>query len=150
MEALRLSPTEALIKYKLAPLRTRRDIALLGFLHRFAHHKAPSCFNDLFHFGEASALARRRSQAVHDRQIHDPIDGTQSRALERSVYGLIYTYNSFPPEVVAAPDTSGFQRFLQRAVVKASGCAVSQEWWPAVLYDGVRKLNLACLHELFK
>ena len=117
-------------------------------MHRFAHDKAPSCFNELFRSGEASALARRRSQAVHDRQIHDPIDGTQSRALERSVYGLIYTFNSLPPEVAKAPDTSGFQRRLQRAVVNACGRAVSKEWWPAVLCDGVRKLNLASFHTL--
>ncbi len=98
---------------------------------------------------KAAALGRRRSQAVHDGPIHDPFDGTQSRALERSAYGLIYTYNSRPLEVVAAPDTSGFQRMLRRAVVKASGRAASQDWWPAVLYDGARKLNHASPHELF-
>ena len=65
------------------------------------------------------------------------------------MYGFIYTYNSLPAEVVTAPDTSGFQRMLQRAGVKTSGRAASQEWWPAVLYDGVRKLNLACFHALF-
>jgi hypothetical protein len=107
-EALRLIPSDALTKYKLVPLRTRRDIVFLGFWHRFAHHNAPSCFNELFRSGEAAASARRRNQSVHERQI--PIDGTQSRAFERSAYGPIYTYDSFPAEGGAAPDTSGFQR----------------------------------------
>jgi hypothetical protein len=38
LEALALSAANVLVKLKLAPLRTRRDIPLLGFLHRFAHN----------------------------------------------------------------------------------------------------------------
>jgi len=150
LEAMGISPRDALIKFKLAPLQTRRDIALLGFLHRLAHQTAPSCFSELFRFGEASAFVRRRHPPVHARQIHDPIDGTQSRALERSVYGLIYTFNSLPAEVVEATDVATFQRHLQRAVIKASDSHAVGEWWHLVLRDGVRKVSLQALQELFR
>ena len=36
LSRLKLSQTEALFRYCLAPLRTRRDIAMLGLLHRIA------------------------------------------------------------------------------------------------------------------
>jgi hypothetical protein len=150
LEALGLSAADALAKHKLAPLRTRRDISLLGFLHRFAHNKAPSCFSDLFRFGEAAALGRRRHPPVHSRQIFDPIDGTQARALERSVYGLIYTFNSLPADIADCSNTSCFQGALQKAVAAASRKATMNEWWPLVLSDGVRQLSLAALHDLFK
>jgi len=144
-----VSAGDALVKYKLAPLRTRRDIALLGFLHRFAHHKAPSCFSELFRFGEAAALCRRRHSPSHSRQIFDPIDGTQSRAIERSAFALIYTFNSLPAEIVDRSNTSSFQGSLQLAVTKASKNAAMSDWWSQVLCDGVRKLTLPSSHALF-
>ncbi len=150
LEALGVSAADALVKHKLAPLRTRRDISLLGFLHRFAHNKAPPCFTDLFRCGEAAALGRRRPSPPHGRQIFDPIDGTHSRAVERSVFGLIYTFNSLPADTVDCTCTSPFQGALQKAVAAASRKPAMHEWWPMVLSDGVRKLSLAALHDLFK
>ncbi len=150
LEALGISAANALVKHKLAPFRTRRDISLLRFLHRFAHNKAPSCFSDLFRFGEAAALGRRRRPPVHSRQIFDPIDGTQARALERSVFGLICTFNSLPADIAYGSNTSSFQGALQKAVAAASRKAKMNEWWHVVLSDGVRKLSLAALHDLFK
>ena len=38
---LGLLPAEALVKYKLAPLKCRRDMALLGLLHRIVLKDAP-------------------------------------------------------------------------------------------------------------
>jgi hypothetical protein len=140
-------PRDALMKFKLAPLRTRHDMALLGFLRRLAHLAAPSCFTELFRFGGASAFVRRRHPPAHARQIHDPIDGTQSRALERSVYGPIYTFKSLAAEVMEA---ATFQRRLQRAVIKACDSTAIGEQWPWVLRAGVRKVSLQTPNDLFR
>ena len=147
LEALDLDEEDAFTDHNLAPLRLRRDIAMLGFLRRFAHRRVPECLAALFRFGQAAALPRRRQPPCHGFQIFDPIDGTQSRALERSVYGLIYTFNSLPAAVVEDPDTSGFQRKLQHAAKKClSNAKVS---WKLLMTEGILKLSLQEFHAVF-
>ena len=43
-----LSEEDALLSFKLAPLHTRRDIAMLGVIHRIALGHGPSHFRKLF------------------------------------------------------------------------------------------------------
>ena len=47
LEALDLDEEDAFTDHNLAPLRLRRDIAMLGFLRRFAHGKSPSAWRRL-------------------------------------------------------------------------------------------------------
>ena len=148
LEAMQLTEAEAFVKHKLAPLSTRRDIALLGFLFRFAHGLAPRCFNELFRFGQAAALPRRRSVDAHNRQIFDPIDGTQSPALSRTVYSLVHTFNSLPPFVVESSNASAFQHQLQKATLKA--CKSGFPQWHRLLSDGVKQTSLSTFSDFFE
>ena len=52
----------------------------------------------------------------HDIQLCDPIDGTHTRMMDRSILGFIYSFNMLPTAVVHAIDASAFQRGLQQAV----------------------------------
>ena len=46
LRALNVSETEALLEHNMVPLCTRRDIALLGLIHRTVIGKRPSHFSD--------------------------------------------------------------------------------------------------------
>ena len=45
---LKITPEEAILKYNMAPLPMRRDMAMLGLLFRIARKEAPTPFQKLF------------------------------------------------------------------------------------------------------
>ena len=144
LDELGLTAAEALLHYNLAPLTTRRDISMLGLLHRAATGLAPHALQDVLplqgstaggNFSRGWAFAGSR----HNRQLQDYVDGTHSRILERSAYGLVYSYNSLPQTVVDARSLTTFQRRLQNAVKRS--CRMNVANWNTLLRDGVRQLG---------
>ena len=149
LEAVDIDPIRALLDFNLAPLCTRRDVSMLGFLHRFALGLAPAEFGQFIK--RKSVSTYNRGWAVkcelHDNQIHDPIDGTHTRMMERSIFALVYPYNSLPLGVAKLTCVSAFQRALQRGVKKA---ATSQEHgWQSILRTGPRGSTVRAFQELF-
>ena len=71
LKELGVSETEALMNFGLAPLRLRRDIAMLGVIHRSVLGKGPPQFQELFQRADASAPARatRQSAQRHNKQF---------------------------------------------------------------------------------
>ena len=68
----------ALMDFNLAPLCMRRDIALLGLLHRSAIGEGPTQFRELF---------KRRTGSL---KLVDPLDGqSASLLMRRSIWGLV-------------------------------------------------------------
>ena len=122
-------------------------MAMLGLLHRVVLGCAPAVFSEFFYPAQAEQFPRsfRAPSLQHSRQLHDHIDGSQPRIFERSAFGLIYTYNILPQQVVDCVTVSSFQRKLQNGVETAC----EQRWinWPNVLRDGVRSLPLARFHD---
>ena len=57
LKELGLTPLEALRKYKLAPLETRRDIALLGVVHRTVLKQGPPQFQRWFRPAECTSFS---------------------------------------------------------------------------------------------
>ncbi len=102
----------ALVEFHLAPLSTRRDIAMLGLLHRTALGKGPSVFQDLF----------ERDQ--RERSFIDPRRARCAPLIKRSAFGLIAVYNMLPPSIVAAASVSVFQKSLQGIIINyaRAGC----------------------------
>ena len=130
LRELGLSPEETLERYKLAPLQTRRDIAMLGLLHRVSLGQAPKQLSALFPFAPPPAAAAARAVTRlevrrHNRQFLEPSFRTD--VLQRSLFGLTVVYNLLPPEVVAQKQVSGFQRALQDAVRTAAARGV-RDW----------------------
>ena len=96
----------ALNKFHLAPLTTRRDIAMLGLIHRTAMGKGPAQFKEFF------------KRDPHSTALHDPRNDSNAPITRRSALGLVAIYNMLPPSVLVARSVSAFQRSLQECVVK--------------------------------
>ena len=113
LEELDISEIDAFVKHALAPLRCRRDIAMLGFLHRVARQWAPSIFNKIIQRGSNARSLRslRCPGKRHSYQLKDPCGNIVTRQFNRSVFGLINIYNLLPQCVVDVP-IEFFQRFL--------------------------------------
>jgi len=116
-----VSEIEALMNFALAPLQTRRDIAMLGLVHRTVLGHGPPRFKQFF---KLSGIAGRR----HRFQLSEM---PTTRLSMRSALGLIAVYNMLPAWAAETFSVKEFQSKLQTLVkLRAEdGC----EDWPATL-----------------
>ena len=91
-----LSDEEALLHCNLASLETRRDIAMLGLIHRSVLGCGPRHFTNMLLPSPPSASQK------HDLQV-----------LSRSALGLIDVYNLLPAQVVCQKSVASMQHELQ-------------------------------------
>ena len=113
LSKIRVSDADALLHFNLAPLRCRRDIAMLGLIHRCVLRKGPDHFKTFFQISTNQARNTRSGSARHGRQI---IDIRNRRFLEmerRNALGLIWIYNRLPEAIVSNDSVKEFQRHLQ-------------------------------------
>ena len=96
----------ALVEFHLAPLSTRRDIAILGLIHRTTLGKGPPQFQKYF------------KQHRHNLTLHDPRSDSNSPLIQRSALGLVAIYNMLPLSCRSARSVSAFQKSLQEIVTK--------------------------------
>jgi len=109
-----VSDADALFAFNLAPLSTRRDIAMLGVIHRCVLGLGPDQFQKFFRRNWAGCVSKTRlARRRHDKQLVDPRQGQFSEQLRRSALGLVAVYNLLPQEVVDVPTVSLFQGQLQ-------------------------------------
>ena len=113
---------EVLCDHNLAPLSARRDMAMLGLIHRTTLNSGPPHFRRWFVPLEprATGHSTRRQTRLHNRQLHDPADGSHSELLRRSVFGLVRVYNELPQETVDKGTVKTFQQSLQNALKDAA------------------------------
>ena len=89
LRELGVTDREALLNYKLAPLSTRRDCAMLGLIHRAVLGLGPPQFKKWFPLAPATVRPTTRLTARrHNRQLVDYCDGSHTSLLARSVLGL--------------------------------------------------------------
>ena len=83
LRRLGLTEEEALERYSLAPLGTRRDVAMLGVVHRTVLGDGPPQFRKWFFPAAAPNHAyHTRTQAKkHEKHLHDWLDGTHTALL---------------------------------------------------------------------
>ena len=67
--------------------------------------------------------------------------------MERSILGLVYSFNMLPAAVVHAKDASTFQRRLQQAVKTAA--KQDMRGWEALLRRGIKNMTVETFQELF-
>ena len=103
-----LSEEDALINFNLAPLHTRRDMAVLGVIHRAAIGHGPSQLRQLF------PLMVVRPMGVHERQILDLTTEFSQEYIQRSALGYVKVYNALRPVFVEASSAKSFQRGLPK------------------------------------
>ena len=98
---LGISDEKALFHFNLAPLSCRRDIAMLGLIHRCVLEKGPEHFGTFFAASSQQSSNTRSASIRHKRQI---VDIRNMRFLEierRSALGLIWVYNRIPKKSLA-------------------------------------------------
>ena len=133
----------ALQNFRLAPLSSRRDMAMLGVLHKVVLGKAPVQLGTLFQVRGSvpEPLSRqrlRRWRPLHDHQLHCEATFTSSDVLKRSLFGLAHCYNRLPQELVDTKSVNTFQRRLQRALQRHAENGA--ENWQALYSTGWKRL----------
>ena len=132
---------DALLKFGLAPLQTRRDFACLGLVHRAVLGKGPPHFRKWFFPStkREHGFSTRLQENLQNKQLHDYLDGTHNELLRRSLLGLPRVYNGLPKSVVEAPSVKAFQSRLQRGVCELAERGV--DGWENSL--NLRKVSFA-------
>ena len=114
---LGISKIEAFEVHNLMPLKLRRNIAVLGLIHRCALGHAHKSLCRLFRRDTSEPRrVTRLSTRRHNLQIIDHCDGSHSDLMRRSVFGMVRVYNLLPQEFVDATTVSSFQHRLTRHV----------------------------------
>ena len=139
---INISVDEAFLVHNLAPLSTRRDIAMLGLIFKSVHGTAHEDLQSLFprQFGPAHSCGTRLQIQRHQLQLEEDRPGTHHALLRRSVFGLTRIWNRLPAQVVQAKSVTDMQRALT-ALVRAA-CRRNDGGWadifsprPAILRD---------------
>ena len=121
LEAAGMTAVEALDACNLAPLSARRDMALLGLIHRTVLGDGPGHLRSFFRLRPRGG---GEQQGRHRLQLEEYTDGHWSdfvylgsqpaNYIRRSLLGLISVYNRLPAEIVeSASSVSSFQSSLQ-------------------------------------
>ena len=121
-----MSEQEALANFRLAPLGTRRNIAMLGVVLRAVLKKRPPQSHGFIVRAEQQRTTR--SSDWHSLQLKTYRDGEHLEVLKRSVLGLVEVFNVLPTAVVeGSQKVRSFQAQLQELTLTASRDGV-EDW----------------------
>ncbi len=153
LRELGLDELSALQKFRLAPLPARRDMAMLGVLHKITLGIAPPQLAELFPFRGAVTeplhMARLRYwRPLHDRQLHSHAELRCTETMSRSLFGLVHCYNKLPQRAANSKTVKGFQRCLQNALKQLAQVNPESDW-QHLFSTGWRRLTRAALDDLF-
>ena len=121
LEELHMTEEMAFLEHNFAPSELRRDIGILGFLHKRVLEKC--------HIGLVQMLPANHSEGRwHDKQLQSFIPQcTHRHALfQRSLFGMIEVYNRLPQWLVDKDTVQKFQTTLTQMAKKC--CARNGEW----------------------
>ena len=143
----------ALRDYRLAPLPARRDMAMLGALHRVALGLAPPQLAALFPLRgtvtEPWHMGRHRNwRPLHNRQLTSLAPFRCTEVMSRSLFGVVPCYNKLPQNVVALQTVKSFQRNLQNAL-KLYERQTPGDDWGALYSAGWKRLTRLQLDTFF-
>ena len=112
LRILGVSEEEALVRFSLAPLASRRDIAILGLIHRTALGLGPAMFNNFFRIDSSPPPPRRslRSSASrrHARHLVNPCGASTPDFLLRSSFGATRLDNILPDYIISRRSVQEF------------------------------------------
>ena len=122
LRSLGITPRDALMHFNLAPLSTRRDISILGVVHRTLLGSGPACFARFFRLD--SSPPPPRAPRRHARHVVEP-PFTSPDFLLRSAVGATRIYNLPSDFIIRARSVPAFQKRQQQFVRER----VSSEDW---------------------
>ena len=117
VHALNLDIDQVFLEFNLAPLGLRRDIAMLGFLHKCNLPGAHEHILELF------PRSPHRPRGHHDKQLGSVLTSFAGQIFQvemwkRSVLYLVHVYNALPQRIVDAPSVCRFQTLLTEVARK--------------------------------
>ena len=143
LKEIGLSELEAVRNFRLAPLNSRRDMAMLGLLHKINLGEAPLQLQALFpKTGLVPELPGRRRlrfwRPLHSKQLATPVDWASSEVLKRSLFGLVRCYNKLPQKLVDASTVKALQRDLQLGLLHCAELGLNN--WQSLFSSGWKEL----------
>ena len=131
-----ISDEAALMEFNLAPLNTRRDIAMLGLIHRSVIGAGCPQFSRFFVVRPGPHPPGRHKRQLKEYRNGDVTDymfpnSKPADYVMRSALGLTTVYNLLPAEIVEAKSTAAFQSRLQKLV--KDECRRSRKTWETLL-----------------
>jgi hypothetical protein len=112
-----VSEVEALMEFNLAPLALRRDIAMLGMLHRAKLGLGPPQLRELF---------KLKPGGYQIQDVYE--DSGKSPLIRRSAWGLVAVYNRLGSGAQSILKVSDFQGYLQERVKKLIAGGNGDRW----------------------
>ena len=112
LEDVGIDAISAFLVFNLAPLSLRRNIAMLGLIHRTVLGHGPEHFKQWFYREDVVNRTTTRFKR-HRFRLHEYIDGLQLAVVKRSALGLVSIYNMLPAEIMEAKTVKCFQGLLQ-------------------------------------
>ena len=122
-----ISREEALLEYKLAPLSSRRGMAILAIIHRSVLGLGPGQFGKYFVANTSGRGSMRLNERRHNKQLISLRIGKYLDMFKNSLCGAIDIYNMLPQYVVEAGTVSIFQHRLQELLKTQIECTTC-EW----------------------
>ena len=119
--------------YRLAPLPARRDMAMLGTLHKVTLDIAPPQLAALFPrkgvvVEHMYAHRMRNWRPLHNKQLHSFADIDSTETMRRSLFGLVHGYNFLPQRAVKCNTVKSFQKTLQNALKMHASRSNNDDW----------------------
>ena len=116
LHELGLSPARAFLDFNFAPPSLRRNVGMLGMLHKRVLGKCHPSFESLLPLW-ATHFAEERDRG-HSKQLYGHwLEATSHDALfSRSIFAMVDIYNNLPQDAVDAVSVSSFQNYLMKIV----------------------------------
>ena len=116
-----VSKEDALSYFHLAPLNSRRDMAMMGLIHRTVLCQGPVHFQEVFERAPPSADQK------HARQLKTLRNARHLKAIARSALGLADVYNLLPEDIAMRPSVKMLQHEMQ-ALLKHRATRGEDAW----------------------
>ena len=147
-----MTAVDALKDYRLAPLSSRRDMGMLGALHKINLDLAPPQFQALFpRLGRTEEpLLRQRLRywrPLHSKQLYTHATFSSSHAFKRSMFGLVHCYNALPQRIADSNTVKTLQRCLQAALLRLAELGAGD--WPILYSIAWKRFPRTQFYELF-
>ena len=129
LHELDVTEEAALIHYNFAPFGLRRDVGLLGLIHKRVLGIAHPAFNDLFPWAPDWWYANVQFLPRHDKQIDNQSGQCvfNHGLFNKSIFGTVHIYNRLPQKIVDCESVTTFQRELM--VIVKRRCQYHHAYW---------------------
>ena len=136
---LNLDEETAFMRFNMLPLCVRRDVSILGVIHRAVLRSGPPKLSKFFRLDLSATHRQRRGVQRHAMQLVEWPCGNNLEIMRRSAFGMIRVYNLLPAESVQKHDLKSFQRSLTDLV--RDRVTAGDHLWKALL---------SCRHPIFQ